>query len=69
MSETEKRNPKTTHIDKMDTMSMLKIINEENMNSVKAVENALESIEKAVDILDAPCIIYTSHEFIFIARR
>lgn len=51
MSETEKRNPKTTHIDKMDTMSMLKIINEENMNSAKAVENALESIEKAVDIV------------------
>ncbi len=51
MSETEKRNPKTTHIDRMDTMSMLRIINEENMNSVKAVENALGSIEIAVDVV------------------
>ncbi|MBQ4137003.1 MAG: N-acetylmuramic acid 6-phosphate etherase [Clostridia bacterium] len=49
MSMTEMRNPKTMHIDKMDTMSMLKIINEENMNSVNAVGEALESIEKAVD--------------------
>lgn len=51
MSETEIRNPKTMHIDQMDTMSMLKIINEENMNSVKAVEAALESIGEAVDIV------------------
>ena len=49
MLKTEMRNDKTTHIDKMDTLSMLKIINEENMNSVKAVENELENIAKAVD--------------------
>ncbi len=51
MLKTEMRNPKTTHIDKMDTLSMLKIINEENMNSVKAVEAELENIAKAVDII------------------
>ncbi len=50
MLKTEMRNPKTTHIDKMDTLSMLKIINEENMNSVKAVEKELENIAKAVDV-------------------
>ncbi|MBQ7822348.1 MAG: N-acetylmuramic acid 6-phosphate etherase [Clostridia bacterium] len=53
MSITEKRNPKTTHIDRMDTMSMLKIINEENMNSVKAIDGAIESIEKAVEAVSA----------------
>ncbi len=49
MLKTEMRNEKTKHIDKMDTLSMLKIINEENMNSVKAVEAELENIAKAVD--------------------
>lgn len=51
MLKTEMRNPKTVHIDKMDTLSMLKIINEENMNSVKAVEAELENIAKAVDVI------------------
>ena len=51
MLKTEMRNPKTTHIDKMDTMSMLQIINEENYNAVKAVENAIEEIGMAVDII------------------
>lgn len=49
MIKTEMRNPKTTHIDKMDTLSMVKIINEENMNSVKAIDAALPQIAKAVD--------------------
>lgn len=49
MLKTEMRNEKTKHIDKMDTLSMLKIINEENMNSVKAVEAEIENIAKAVD--------------------
>ena len=51
MLKTEMRNPQTTHIDKMDTLSMIKIINEENYNSVKAVEGASESIAKAIDIV------------------
>ena len=51
MLKTEMRNPKTTHIDKMSTLEMLKIINEENMNSVKAVERELENIANAVDII------------------
>lgn len=49
MYETEMRNPKTTHIDKMKTLEMLRVINEENRNSVAAVEEALESVAKAVD--------------------
>lgn len=53
MLKTEMRNPKTTHIDEMDTLSMLKVINEENMNSVKAVEAELEKIAEAVDAATA----------------
>ena len=49
MSRTEKRNPKTTHFSKESTVSMLNIINEENMNSVRAVGDAVEDIAKAVD--------------------
>ncbi len=51
MLKTEMRNPKTTHIDKMDTASMLKLISDENYNAVRAVEAALPQIEKAVDII------------------
>lgn len=51
MLKTEMRNPKTTHIDKMSTLEMLKVINEENKNAVLAVENELDSIGKAVDAL------------------
>lgn len=48
---TEKRNEKTIHIDKMDTLSMIKIITEENYNSVKAVEDASNTIAKAIDVV------------------
>lgn len=49
MLDTEKRNPNSMNIDKVSTAEMLKIIQEENFNAVKAVETALPSIEKAVD--------------------
>ncbi len=49
MSETEKRNPKTTHIDKADTLTMLKLIQEENQRAVDAVGEAIDSIAPAVD--------------------
>ena len=49
MLKTEMRNPKTVHIDKMDTLSQLRLMNEENINSVRAVEAALESIALAID--------------------
>ena len=53
MSRTEARNPKTTNFSKESTIDMLKIINEENMNSVKAVEDALGDVAKAVDAVTA----------------
>ena len=46
---TEARNPRTTHIDRCETIEMLQLINEENMHSVLAVDRALPSIAKAVD--------------------
>ena len=49
MLDTEKRNENTIHIDKMSTIEMLKVIQAENINAVNSVNNALESIEKAVD--------------------
>ena len=49
MSKTEQRNPKTMNFANESTTTMLRIINEENMNSVNAVEAAIPEIAKAVD--------------------
>lgn len=53
MLKTEMRNPKTTHIDRADTLTMLEMINEENFNAVRAVEGAMPQIAQAVDIIAA----------------
>jgi len=49
MQKTEERNPRTINIDKMDTISMLHVMNEENYNAVKAVEQVLPQVEQAVE--------------------
>ena len=51
MMETEKRNPKTKHIDKATTKEIVALINEANYESVKAVESASEEIAAAIDIV------------------
>lgn len=51
MQLTEMRNPKTTHIDKMNVADIIRIINEENMNSVLSVEKAIPQIEKAIELV------------------
>lgn len=51
MLRTEMRNPNTTHIDKMSTMEMLRVIQEENVNAVNAVGAQLENIAKAVEAI------------------
>jgi len=51
MFETEKRNPKTTHIDKASTAEIIAMINEANYESVRAVEDASVEIAKAIDIV------------------
>lgn len=53
MLKTEMRNEKTTHIDQMDTLSQLRIMNEENETAVKAVEATLPQIERAVQAITA----------------
>jgi len=55
MNNTEKRNPKTTHIDTMPTLQMLEIINEEDAGVIKAVREELPQIAKAVDAI-ADCL-------------
>ena len=51
MNRTETRNPATTHIDSESTAGMLKLIQDENLNAVKAVEAALPAITKACDAI------------------
>ncbi len=51
MLRTEMRNEASMHIDKMDTLDMLQLINRENMNSVMAVDAALEQIAKVCDVV------------------
>ncbi len=53
MLDTEKRNPKTTHIDQMTTAEMVAIFHEENYNAVKAVEAASAEIAAAIDLITA----------------
>jgi N-acetylmuramic acid 6-phosphate etherase len=49
MLKTEQRNPKTMHIDEMSPLDMIKVIQEENYNAVKAIDSQVEFIAEAVD--------------------
>ncbi len=49
MLKTEMRNEASRHIDKMDTLSMVSLISQENFNAVKAVEAALADIAEVCD--------------------
>lgn len=49
MLKTEMRNEKSMNLDKMETLDMLRLMNEENFNAVKAVENCLDAIARAVN--------------------
>lgn len=51
MLNTEMRNPKTTHIDKMSTFDMVRVMQEENVNAATAIEPELPSIAKAIDAI------------------
>lgn len=48
---TEMRNSASKNIHKMDTLSMLRLIHEENKNSVDAVEQALPGIAQVCDVV------------------
>lgn len=51
MLKTEMRNPSTTHIDRMSTAEMVRIIQDENVNAAMSIEKALSSIEMAIDAI------------------
>lgn len=51
MLKTEMRNPSTTHIDRMSTAEMVRVIQNENINAAMSIEKALCSIEKAIDAI------------------
>ena len=50
---TEQRNSRTTQIDTMSTLSMVKLINEEDKKVAAAVGNEAEHIARAVDVIAA----------------
>ena len=49
MLRTETRNENTMHIDRMSALEIAQVMNQENMNSVMAVEKALPEIAKAIE--------------------
>lgn len=50
---TEERNPRTTHIDALSTLEMVRLINQEDQKVALAVEKELDHIAAAVDIIAA----------------
>ncbi|HBX49387.1 MAG TPA: N-acetylmuramic acid 6-phosphate etherase, partial [Clostridiaceae bacterium] len=48
---TEERNPDTLNLDKLETVDMLKLINNEDKKVAFAVEKSLSDIAKAVDVI------------------
>ena len=48
---TEQQNPATMRIDQMNTLSMLKLINNEDKKAALAVESVLPEISRAVDLI------------------
>lgn len=51
MLTTEARNPKTTHLDQMTSLEIVKVMNEENAYSVACLEPALPQIARAIDAI------------------
>ena len=51
MLKTEMRNEKTMHIDRMSALEIAKVMNEENMNAVRAVEKELDSVAEGIEAI------------------
>lgn len=49
MQKTEMRNEKTTHIDRMSAKEMVRLMQDENLNAVASLEDALPEIADAID--------------------
>ena len=64
MLNTERRNEKSMQLDRMTSLEMVQLMNEENMNSVLAVGQALPEIAQAVDA--AAEAIGSGHKLVYI---
>ncbi len=51
MLNTEKRNPKTMHLDKMTAREIAQVMNEETAYAVQQVEKTLDDVAKAIDAI------------------
>ena len=51
MLKTEMRNEKTTHIDRMSTAQMMRVMQDENLHAARAIESELDAIGAAVDAI------------------
>ncbi len=51
MLKTEQRNPKTMHIDRMETADMLRAINDENRTVTEAIDAAIPEITEATEAI------------------
>lgn len=49
MIKTEMRNEDSRHIDRMSTADMMRLMQQENLNAVQAIDSQLEAIGRAVD--------------------
>lgn len=64
MLKTEQRNEKSMHLDQMTSLEMVQLMNEENMNSVLAVDRALPEVARAVDAVSEA--IGGGHKLVYI---
>ncbi len=51
--DTEKRNPRSEHIDRMSTLEMVTLINGEDHRCAEAVQAVLPEIARSIDLIDA----------------
>lgn len=51
MLTTERRNPKTTHLDKMTSLEIVRVMNEENAYSVACLTPVLPKVAQAIDAI------------------
>ncbi len=49
--DTERRNPRTMHIDTLSTLDMVKVVNTEDHRCAEAVEKVLPQVAQAIDII------------------
>lgn len=51
MLKTEMRNEKTTHLDRMETARMVRVMQDENLHAARAIESELDTIARAIDAI------------------